>query len=92
MRTPRDLREAALRKLMADYVELRARSAFSFLEGASIPEDLASVLPTTPRRSEERHVLAALDEGETSEFHDLLTCSAQCLSSSARAQPLGEAW
>src|SRR6185437_13018392 len=25
---------------MADYVELRARSAFSFLEGASTPEDL----------------------------------------------------
>ena len=27
--------------LSADYVELRARSAFSFLEGASNPEDLA---------------------------------------------------
>ena len=27
---------------MADYVELRARSAFSFLEGASLPEDLAA--------------------------------------------------
>jgi len=27
--------------LSADYVELRARSAFSFLEGASTPEDLA---------------------------------------------------
>ena len=27
---------------MTDYVELRARSAFSFLEGASLPEDLAS--------------------------------------------------
>ena len=25
---------------MQDYVELRARSAFSFLEGASNPEDL----------------------------------------------------
>jgi len=27
---------------MDDYVELRARSAFSFLEGASLPEDLAA--------------------------------------------------
>ncbi|MBV9441696.1 MAG: PHP domain-containing protein [Acidobacteriaceae bacterium] len=26
----------------APYVELHARSAFSFLEGASLPEDLAS--------------------------------------------------
>ncbi len=25
----------------ADYIELRARSAFSFLEGATAPEDLA---------------------------------------------------
>ena len=26
----------------SDYIELRARSAFSFLEGASAPEDLAA--------------------------------------------------
>jgi len=26
----------------SDYIELRARSAFSFLEGASTPEDLAT--------------------------------------------------
>ena len=28
--------------MSAPYVELHARSAFSFLEGASLPEDLAS--------------------------------------------------
>ena len=33
--------EPAKRTLAHDYVELRCRSAFSFLEGASNPEDLA---------------------------------------------------
>ena len=28
---------------VSDYVELRCRSAFSFLDGASLPEDLLSV-------------------------------------------------
>src|SRR5262249_17242930 len=32
--------EARSRKPEADYVELRCRSAFSFLHGASLPEDL----------------------------------------------------
>src|SRR5215467_9621956 len=31
-----------LRGVAAEYVEMHARSAFSFLEGASLPEDLAS--------------------------------------------------
>ena len=33
-------RPAGAADLAADYVELRCRSAFSFLEGASNPEDL----------------------------------------------------
>ena len=32
--------EAGRRKPVADYVELRCQSAFSFLRGASLPEDL----------------------------------------------------
>jgi error-prone DNA polymerase len=46
------------RSLAADYVELRCRSAFSFLEGASNPEDLAL------RAAELGHpVLALADRG-----------------------------
>src|SRR3954468_10054131 len=31
------------RRAMTEYVELHARSAFSFLEGASLPEEMAAV-------------------------------------------------
>ena len=30
------------------YIELHARSAFSFLEGSSLPEDLAGILRPVP--------------------------------------------
>src|SRR3954464_10673387 len=36
-------RAGSSRRAMTDYVELHARSAFSFLEGASSPEEMAAV-------------------------------------------------
>src|SRR3954469_17025958 len=36
-------RVGSWRRAMTDFVELHARSAFSFLEGASLPEEMASV-------------------------------------------------
>src|SRR5688572_30256290 len=39
-RRPRALHRRRIRLIMSDYVELHARSAFSFLRGASLPEDL----------------------------------------------------
>src|SRR5882762_7900528 len=36
-------RAGSLRGAMTEYVELHARSAFSFLEGASSPEEMAAV-------------------------------------------------
>ena len=40
--SPADSRCAATFNVKSDYVELRCRSAFSFLDGASLPEDLVA--------------------------------------------------
>ena len=41
----RHARKSATPAAACDYVELRTRSAFSFLEGASSPEDLIAAAP-----------------------------------------------
>ncbi len=57
------------------YIELHARSAFSFLEGASVPEELAGTLRRArnarhgPARSRRRVRLAALLSGRQKNFH-----------------------